>query len=92
MHDWTLTKVEFDWRAARVLIDLKDPTGTSRSLIAEGVQDLHITHRHEWGPSASVNKVSDAEQVSSGLHRIKIEMQSGDVIQIVAQRFELPSS
>jgi len=91
MHDWTLKKIEFDWHAARVTIDLEDSTYTTRSLIAEGVQDLHVPRVNEWGPSVSVNEVSDIEPMSSGLHRLKVEMQSGDVIQIVARRFVIPA-
>jgi hypothetical protein len=90
MHDWTLKKIELDWHAARVTVHLEDSTYTARSLIAEGVQNLQVPRTNEWGPSVSVNEVSEIEPVPSGLQRVKIEMQSGDVIQIVAQRFELP--
>jgi hypothetical protein len=91
MHDWMLMKIEFDWQAARVTVFLEDSTCTGRSLIAEGVHDMHIPRKNEWGPSVNVNEVHEIESMSSGLHRLKIEMQSGDVIQIVAQRFGLPA-
>lgn len=91
MHDWTLKRIEFDWHAARVTLDLEDSNCTMRTLIAEGVQDLQVPRFNEWGPSVSVNEVSEIVPMSSGSQRLKIEMQSGDVIQILAQRFELPT-
>ena len=90
MHDWTLKRIEFDWPAARVIIELGDSACTVRSLIAEGVQELRVPQSNEWGPSVSINEVQEIVPVFPGLHQLKIEMQSGDVIKIVARRFVLP--
>lgn len=90
MHDWTLKKIEFDWRAARVTIELEDSSFATRTLIADRVSELQVPHANEWGPSVSVNEVPAVEALPSGRHRLRIEMQSGDVIQIVAEHFAIP--
>lgn len=91
MHDWTLVSISFDWRNARVTIELEDLTFTVRTLIAEGVRELKAPKANEWGPSVSVNEVSEVEGEHSQGRCLRIEMQSGDVIQIVAERIALPS-
>lgn len=89
MHDWTISRIEFDWSLARVKIELEDMTYTTRTLIAEGVKDLHVPRANDWGPSVSVNKVSGIEPHLSGF-RLTIQIQSGDVIEIVADKFTFP--
>ena len=89
MHDWTLLNVQFDWDAGRVTAEFLDGNG-SRTLVADGVQALQIPRRLEWGPSVSVNATS---QITSptGSSVLKIEMQSGDVIEINAEAFKMSS-
>ena len=91
MHDWTLVRIGFDWRDARVTIELEDSTFTVRTLIAEGVRELRVPKANEWGPSVSVNEVSEVEAEHGQGRCLRIEMQSGDVIQIVAERIALPA-
>lgn len=90
MHDWTLSKVDFEWKTARVVLEFKDSASAVRTLIANEVAELYVPRKNEWGPSVSVNEVSEIEELSSELKQLKIEMQSGDVIQIVAAQFLLP--
>ena len=91
MHDWTLKRIEFDWKQASVTMGLEDTTFASRNLVAEGVQELQVPRTNDWGPSVSVNEVLTIDSLPSGLQRLRIEMQSGDVIQIVAVRFTFPN-
>jgi len=91
MHDWKLKKIDFDWSAARVTVELEDSTYTPKLLIAESVRQLHVPRANDWGPSVSVNEVSEFPDAATGLHRLKIEMQSGDVLEIIAGHFSLPS-
>ena len=86
MHDWTLVRIGFDWPEARVTIEFEDLTFEVRSLIAEGVRDLRVPKANEWGPSVSVNEVSEAEAEHGQGRCLRIEMQSGDVIQILAEK------
>lgn len=90
LHDWTLLRVDFDWRPARVTIELEDSTLRRRLLIASGVRELRVPKMHEWGPSNSVNKISEVELPTGGGRCLQIEMQSGDVIRVVAEQILLP--
>jgi hypothetical protein len=91
MHDWTLTTIRFDWRSARVTLDLEAPTSNAAELVAEGVHSLRVPRENEWGPSVSVNEVS-VESLSTGLRSLRVEMQSGDVIEIVAEHLSIPGA
>lgn len=90
MHDWILREIRFDWKAGRATLELEDSTFATRTVVAEGVSDLRVPRAYAWGPSVNVNEVSPIEVLPSGLRQLKIEMQSGDEIQIIAERFTLP--
>ncbi|MBR7784054.1 hypothetical protein [Undibacterium luofuense] len=90
MHDWTLKNVNFEWELARVVLELNDSVSAVRTLVADGVTELSVPRNNAWGSSVSVNDVHEIEELPSGLKQLKIEMQSGDVIQIVAAKFALP--
>lgn len=89
MHDWMLVKIGFDWQDARVTIELEDLTPSVRFLVAEGVQELRVPKANEWGPSVNVNEITEGEAKHGQGRCLRIEMQSGDVIQIVAERITL---
>lgn len=90
MHDWVLNEVRFDWLSARVIIEFIDLASVIRTVIAEGATELHVPHGNEWGRSVNVNEVFEIEELSTGLRQLKIEMQSGDVVKIIAAQFFLP--
>ena len=90
MHDWTLVNVSMIWHLGRVTVELRDLAFSIRTLVAEGVRELRVSRIHEWGPSVSVNTVSPLEVLPVGAQRLKVEMQSGDVIEIVADQFDIP--
>jgi hypothetical protein len=90
MHDGTLISVQCDWKTGRTALSFRSNKGVL-SLIAEGVADLHVPRRHGWGPSVSVNKVTGPSEIDGGLQEIKIEMQSGDCIRIVAASICMPT-
>jgi hypothetical protein len=89
MHDWTLLKVLFDWELAQVTISLRGPGANPKVLVAHGVKDLKIPRMNEWGPSSSVNEIFEANFAGSQARHLKIEMQTGDVIEIISDRFTL---
>ena len=91
MHDWTLLSVLFEWRDARVVVHFKSGVGDEK-LVAVSVVNLHVPKFSEWGQSVSVNGVRGPLVTESGLQLIEIEMQSGDVIRIVASSFEMPNT
>ena len=89
-HDWTLTRIAFDWKASRVTIELEDTTLTHQNLIAEGASDLHIPKLCDWGPSISINEVSITKNHQSTGETLLIEMQTGDAIRVIAEKIILP--
>ena len=83
----------FDWHAARVTLSFRQPNGNLAAIIAEGVSRLDAPRFNDWGPSVSVNRIVgpvDADAQVRGARRIAIEMQSGDVITVLAASFVLP--
>ena len=92
MHDWTLLSILFEWGTGRVTISFRNSKSAPASLVAESVVDLHVPQLNEWGPSVSVNKVIGPSAIGKGLQTLEIEMQSGDLIRVVAASFQLPST
>ncbi|WP_218081801.1 hypothetical protein [Anthocerotibacter panamensis] len=91
MHDWTLLTISFAWELGEVQISFSCCKSQVKSLLAEGVVDLHIPRLQEWGPSISVNTVTGPLALSNGIYELRIEMQSGDLITIIAGKFIFPS-
>jgi hypothetical protein len=91
LHDWTLKSILFEWKPARVTLVFTNLRALDASLIAEGVLDLHVPQRKEWGRSVSVNKLIWPSDRESGPRKLTIEMQSGDLITITARAFDLPA-
>jgi hypothetical protein len=89
MHDWTLLSISLDWKAARVTVLLRTRGRVTRTLIGNDVVDIKIPKRQEWGPSVSVNHTSEVTSEAAATTHLKIEMQTGDVIEIVAGTFTL---
>jgi hypothetical protein len=89
MHDWTLISISFEWEAARATVLLRQHGPVIRTLVADDVVDVKIPKRHEWGPSVSVNSNSEVTSEAAATTHLKIEMQTGDVIEIVAGTFTL---
>lgn len=90
MHDWTLVSISFDWKVASATLELRNPKSETVLLIAKGVIQLLVPKRDEWGRSSSVNAVSGPTRQQDGIDLLLIEMQSGDVIEILAAFFDMP--
>ena len=91
MHDWTLRAVTVDCGAGVARLDFDAPGG--RALLqAHGLHDLHIPRAESWGPSVSVSEARGPLEIDGGLLRFSIEMQSGDIVVIVARSFDIPMS
>jgi len=84
-----MPSILFDWEAARVTVLLREYGPVIRTLVANDVVDLKIPKRHEWGPSVSVNGTTEETSATPATTHLKIEMQTGDVIEIVAGTFTL---
>lgn len=90
MHDWTLLSILYEWKSARVTISFRCETAEMASIVANGVTALRIPQTREWGPSVSVNKVTGPKSIAEGGNKLEIQMQSGDVIEIVAAEYIFP--
>ncbi|MDQ1921443.1 hypothetical protein [Massilia pseudoviolaceinigra] len=91
MHDWTLVSLLFDWKEARLTLALRNSNSDSVSLVAYGVVRFMVPKQNEWGGSVMVNRVTGPTQQPDGTEELQIEVQSGDVIQITAASFAVPS-
>lgn len=86
LHDALLRSVDVDWQEKRctfqVLAFAKPRSdGTAHVLVFEGVTFLSMTRNEPWGPSSHVNCVSSVGP------RFRLEMQSGDIIELTAASF-----
>jgi hypothetical protein len=88
MHDWTLLSAEFDWSTGMVTLRLQS-AAERRVLTARGASSLQVERVHAWGPSVSINSVLVHGSDDGARHVARIEMQSGDIISIEANTFEL---
>ena len=90
MHDWTLISVTFEWQTGKVSLLFQDENSQIVKVTTADSVDLRISKNEEWGPSISVNEVSGPSLLADGNYRLRIEMQSGDTIQIDAGTISLP--
>ena len=91
MHDWTLLSLEVDWGDGEVRLCIKSPSGLT-SIRAFDLYELRVPRARTWGPSVSINAVDGPSPQEDGRVRLAIEMQSGDLIEIVARSIEMPLS
>ncbi|ELR64426.1 hypothetical protein C942_02449 [Photobacterium marinum] len=92
MHDWTLVTLVFDWLKGIATITFKNSYSQEVTLIAEGVAELKIPKREDWGESASVNKVDIPTALDNGNFYLQIEIQSGDKIEFEAKKISFSDS
>jgi len=91
MHDWTLLSLEIDWGVGEARLCVDSPSGRT-SIRAFDLYELRVPRTQAWGPSASINEVDGPSPQEDGRVRLAIEMQSGDLIEIVARSIEMPLS
>jgi hypothetical protein len=82
LHDATLKTIEFSWADAVCVLRLATSEYPEYELVFGGIREVFIPHKQAWGPSVSINSVTEC-----GEGCYEIEMQSGDVLRIVASHF-----
>ena len=92
LHDATLLSMHFDWKARRFRCEFRPVSSSFEELclLFDGVRDVHIPSLHPWGRSNSVNSVSQSKR--DDMVEFKMEMQSGDVIRVLADRIDVEAT
>ena len=90
MHDWTLVSIFVNWVMGTVTITFKNYESKEILLIAEGLEELRVPRRAEWGESVSVNEVTGPTKLDNGNYHLMFEIQSGDKIEIEARVISMP--
>jgi hypothetical protein len=86
LHDAVLGAIESDWKTKRLRLRLSALAANVGDAIPhvltfEGVTLFSMSHSEPWGPSSCVNAMS-----SEG-GRFRVEMQSGDILEIEATSY-----
>lgn len=90
LHDWTLERLVFDWCDGRLRLTLGEfSTFDAWEIIAEGVKELRVPRRLDWGFSEAINSSEGPLEIEGGDLVMRIEVQSGDQIEIEAESIEL---
>lgn len=90
MHDWTLTLITVDWISGSGYLRIRG-NGREREIGFQRIQRLVVPREFPWGRSLSINAVDGPIELQGKL-QLKVEMQSGDVIEIIADGFDVPST
>jgi len=91
MHDWMLIEISLNWEAASVSVVFENQMSLVRTVTATEVVELYVPRKNEWGPSRCVNAIAFDSRPSQQYHSLSIEMQSGDVIRLVAKDINIPT-
>lgn len=89
LHDATVIGLRADVRSRRTTVVFRMDEGGEVSLIADGTMTVTATMSMPWGPSASINELRWNLGGGSEPASVEIEIQSGDIITIVASKFSL---
>ncbi|MCV2884719.1 hypothetical protein OE749_08425 [Aestuariibacter sp. AA17] len=89
MHDWTLIEISVFWKAGLATLSFRDSESDIQVIKAHKLRKITIPRELEWGNSVSVSKVTQSESINGAI-QVKVEIQSGDTIEVLAQEFEFP--
>jgi hypothetical protein len=90
LHDAKLRDIRIDWQAATLTASVMTQAGAGE-VAAEGLVALRCPRHQPWGPSSSINAVASRSEAGRLVH-IRVEMQSGDLIEIDAESISYRST
>lgn len=90
IHDCTLLSINIDWCAGVVILEFRGHHHENFEITAFNFLEINVPRRLDWGESFLVNKFLGPDEVREEFCEISIEIQSGDVIKIVAKSFSMP--
>jgi hypothetical protein len=91
LHDWELHSVKLDWKSGEAGFDISW-ADEHHTLVAKGIQRLRLSREFPWGRTSWIMGANEPVKTAEGKLLLKIEMQSGDNIEIVAESFEIPEA
>jgi len=91
IHDWTLVSITTTWNVGDIEFVFKDQKSDIVKGLAYGFTDLKIPKLQPWGKSVSINSL-EITPMENNDKKIRLEMQSGDVIEVTAKNIEINTS
>lgn len=88
-HDATLCSVTVDWGTGDVTLAVR-ASGPPAALVmirGRGLSNLVCPRVHPWGPSVSINTLEAFAADAAEL--LRVEMQSGDIVEVRAREFTI---
>jgi len=90
LHDATLVSIECQWAEGTTTLRLRVAGAPQARIVATGTVRIDCPRMLPWGHSVSINGVTGPlASAGSKLARLEVEMQSGDLIVIEAESFDL---
>lgn len=89
MHDFTLLNIKVEWATGVAKVTLLNGNSTEVVIHIDGLIMMRIPRLNEWGMSVSINTAKLGSS-SCGNMSMNIEMQSGDIIEIIAEKIVTP--
>lgn len=91
LHDSTLERLVVNWESGGGFLQLRSWEGGPilERLEFNGLRELSLPRRFPWGLSVSLNQCRIGTADESGISRLEVELQSGDLLRIEASEFEL---
>lgn len=91
LHDATLESMELRWSSGELFLRLRtgDTNHLRRVIVVSALRQLACDRQMPWGSSVSINEVRGPAATDDGASVLEIEMQSGDLIRVVAGAFSV---
>ena len=88
LHDSTFERLSFDWEQSRLQLFFGpvDGSGQPEGMAVTGLREFQMTKKNPWGPSIYVNGGEVVQE--SELQRVRIEMQSGDLLDFLCESWK----
>ena len=94
LHDAILKHIKIDWEQGVLSLELelhesiRQELAPELSLVFYGFKEMRCPRNFPWAPSDSVNGV-EVQLYQDNFKKCNIEMQSGDVISIIAEKISV---
>lgn len=83
-HDSILIDINYNWGENSTKISIQEIGNIGiTKLILEGIHEIYISHKNEWGKSIYINEIEAIKE--NNLEKLLINMQSGDTITFLCE-------